>query len=713
MKTLTMIVCLGLLVCGLAFAGEITNMTPGTDKGAIRPEPVGEAPFEVFGGTVNDRVAPFPEGFESATVPNPPAGWLIVNANSDASLWKTSTSSTYRRTGTRGCYYFYNTDGVTGGDDWLFSAAASLTGGTSYRLTFWYKTGGYTETYEIMYGTAQSVAGMTNTIVGSTDVANTVWTQMTYDFTPSATNTYYIGWHCISAPDEYYLAIDDLDLNESPVTGRCCYDNELGHQCMDGIDLAACNALGGTFTLGLTCATDCPLPCNEIALCGPSSEVEPNDACPAPEAQVVIGCDMTLFGLLCPENDLDYYKIVVPAGHRMSVAQFDGDNCLTIPTTCIVTDVYYDDCTLGGSGGTGIWNLSNPGTEPWVVYMKVRGLGTCRAAYKLVAACCPIITCANPIIIPAVFHYEQTVTTCCAVQLYGGTYEDECTGSAWGSGPQTIFRMCLLTDGVVSLNATGPGTADEQMMVFTSCADPIGTCVASQDMEAGSLIGESISGLSLTAGCYYVGISYYSSTGQTCGEITLTIDSDVLLPVELLGFEAVAGDEQVQLRWRTASETGSDHFEIERNGAFAQRISAMGDAAGHSYSWIDRNVNNNQSYHYTLWAVEVNGERSLLSETDATPRAGASFLTDYALHGNYPNPFNPTTEIMFDLPETGNVTLKVFDVMGREVAELVNGEKTAGQHTISFDARGLPSGVYICRMTAGSFSATHKMMLLR
>ncbi|MCX6600288.1 MAG: T9SS type A sorting domain-containing protein [bacterium] len=68
---------------------------------------------------------------------------------------------------------------------------------------------------------------------------------------------------------------------------------------------------------------------------------------------------------------------------------------------------------------------------------------------------------------------------------------------------------------------------------------------------------------------------------------------------------------------------------------------------------------------------------------------------------------------MFDLPEPGSVTVKVFDLMGREVAVLVNGERPAGQHTIRFDARDLPSGMYICRMTANEFTASHKMMLIR
>ena len=83
------------------------------------------------------------------------------------------------------------------------------------------------------------------------------------------------------------------------------------------------------------------------------------------------------------------------------------------------------------------------------------------------------------------------------------------------------------------------------------------------------------------------------------------------------------------------------------------------------------------------------------------------------MHQNYPNPFNPTTTIMFDLVEAGNVEITVFDVMGKEVARLVNGQMGQGRHTISFDAQNLPAGMYLYRMTAGSFSATHKMLLIK
>ncbi len=85
----------------------------------------------------------------------------------------------------------------------------------------------------------------------------------------------------------------------------------------------------------------------------------------------------------------------------------------------------------------------------------------------------------------------------------------------------------------------------------------------------------------------------------------------------------------------------------------------------------------------------------------------------YELLQNYPNPFNPTTVINFSIPKSGLVTLKVYNVLGQEVAELVNDVKPAGNYEVTFDASDLTSGMYIYTITSGNFSSTKKMMLLK
>jgi hypothetical protein len=98
--------------------------------------------------------------------------------------------------------------------------------------------------------------------------------------------------------------------------------------------------------------------------------------------------------------------------------------------------------------------------------------------------------------------------------------------------------------------------------------------------------------------------------------------------------------------------------------------------------------------------------------TNVGSEAGA-FPTAFALMQNYPNPFNPVTMISYSIPARSYVTLSVFNTIGQKVAEIVNEEKEAGVHNVSFDTSGFSSGVYFYRMQAGSFVETKKMVVLK
>ncbi|HSP88659.1 MAG TPA: T9SS type A sorting domain-containing protein, partial [Ignavibacteriaceae bacterium] len=86
---------------------------------------------------------------------------------------------------------------------------------------------------------------------------------------------------------------------------------------------------------------------------------------------------------------------------------------------------------------------------------------------------------------------------------------------------------------------------------------------------------------------------------------------------------------------------------------------------------------------------------------------------NYSLSQNFPNPFNPTTNIEFHIPGSGFVSLKVYDVLGREIATLVNEEKPAGSYEVEFNATSLSSGIYFYELKAGNFIQTRKMILIK
>ena len=116
-------------------------------------------------------------------------------------------------------------------------------------------------------------------------------------------------------------------------------------------------------------------------------------------------------------------------------------------------------------------------------------------------------------------------------------------------------------------------------------------------------------------------------------------------------------------------------------------------------------------------SLEFTGiERS--SQLSSTPLVGVensnnTVVKEFKLYNNYPNPFNPTTNIKYDLPKETFVAIKVYDILGREVVTLVNEKQPSGRYNIKFDASNLASGMYVYRIEAGSFVKSHKMMLLK
>lgn len=186
------------------------------------------------------------------------------------------------------------------------------------------------------------------------------------------------------------------------------------------------------------------------------------------------------------------------------------------------------------------------------------------------------------------------------------------------------------------------------------------------------------------------------------------------LPVNLLDFNAIAGDREVQLNWTTASETNNERFQIARDGSTVAELDAAGNSTvQRHYSWTDANVQNGVEYRYELIAVDASGNREVLRETSATPNSGAGIVTEYALHQNFPNPFNPETQIAFDLVQDGFASLRVFNLLGQQIASLANSEMSAGHHVVNFNGSAFASGVYLYKLDVNGFSATKKLVILK
>jgi hypothetical protein len=200
-----------------------------------------------------------------------------------------------------------------------------------------------------------------------------------------------------------------------------------------------------------------------------------------------------------------------------------------------------------------------------------------------------------------------------------------------------------------------------------------------------------------------------------------------VVPVELTSFTASVGGSNVTLLWTTATELNNSGFSIERKtGGSEYSEAAFVPGFGtttelKSYSFTDEKLSPG-TYTYRLKQIDFNGAFEYSGEVEAEVIAPEEF----ALDQNYPNPFNPSTTIKFTISSAlggGFTILKVYDVLGNEIAILVNEEKPAGKYEVEFSAIGgsasggnaanLSSGVYFYQLRVGGFVQTKKMILTK
>jgi len=210
-------------------------------------------------------------------------------------------------------------------------------------------------------------------------------------------------------------------------------------------------------------------------------------------------------------------------------------------------------------------------------------------------------------------------------------------------------------------------------------------------------------------------INQWGYLGPVDGALIDDFSFDNPLPVELTTFTASVNNNNIELNWETATEVNNYGFNIERkleNGEW----NIVGFVNGHgnsnspkNYSYLDNSVNNNGKYYYRLKQVDIDGSYDYSSTVEIDLKG----QLDYRLNQNFPNPFNPTTSIQFNLPEAGQVKLVVFNVIGEKVAELVNKNMEAGNHDVEFNASELNSGIYVYKIEVNGFIQIRKMMLVK
>lgn len=213
--------------------------------------------------------------------------------------------------------------------------------------------------------------------------------------------------------------------------------------------------------------------------------------------------------------------------------------------------------------------------------------------------------------------------------------------------------------------------------------------------------------------------------------------ADDPLPVELSSFTAAAGNGVVTLRWVTQSELNNERFDVlraqERNGVYQVIGSKPGQGnsnAPTSYSFADNLVANGTTYWYKIADVDVNGVRTEHGPVSATPQAaGTEIITlnsdapaNFKIYPAYPNPFNPSTNLKFDIPAGSqglqDVKVEIYNTIGQKIRTLFEGIAEPATHSLAWDGADdngqiVPGGVYFAVLTTGHFRESVKLTLVK
>jgi hypothetical protein len=341
---------------------------------------------------------------------------------------------------------------------------------------------------------------------------------------------------------------------------------------------------------------------------------------------------------------------------------------------------------------------------------------------------------------PAAFNVNAGTLNAASINITGGTATNQAnlnittgtvtvTGNIAFLGGITTIQKITMGSGTLNiggnLGAGGTFTAGTGTVNFDGTSAQIVGAYTYNNLTIDNLAGATVATPGITVNDI---LNLMSGVLNNSNPVTLGPSGSVQdnggslsapLPVELTSFTAVLQGTSALLKWATATETNNSGFQIERSvegsGVWAEVAFVNGAGTSSSpktYSYEDKNLAPGK-YVYRLKQIDNDGKTTIYNP-NALPKVDAGVSNILQLGGNYPNPFNPTTNIQFSVPQDGYASLKVYNILGQEVATLFSGMAKAGHYIpATFNASRLASGIYFARLQYSNKSLVQRMLLTK
>ncbi len=689
---------------------------------------------------------PLNEGFEGGAIP---ADWTVYDNDGDGNEWYAYNNSTYAHSGNYSAAVAWN---ASGNDDWLITPQLDVTA-ANHTFSFWARSRSsyYLEDMDVKLSTTgNNISDFTVSLDHVTGVPTT-YTQYTYDLSAYIGQQIYIAIVCVSV-DKYYLYVDD-------VTGPNIYVTTPPNPATNPSPSDGATDVSIYTTLNWSSGGGAPTGYKIYFGTDGGGVTSPTN--------IENGTDLGNTTTYDPTPDLaystTYYWQIVPYN--------DNGDATGCPIWSFTTEA---DPNYGGggddNGGYYFANslATNAPSHPYFSWVDISSTGT------------DIIgdlgdeSVGGPYNIGFTFNFFGNDYT----QLYissNGWISFDSQSSAYysnttipnASSPNNI--IALFWD---DLNPASSSVTDKHLYIgnapngdyvislvnypeYGADADGWITCQAIlkqngnikfQYYEHGSSIDLNGATVGIENSDGTAGVQYrYNTSGGPLFGSPLAVEfgmDDQSLPVELNSFIAQAGNNRAFLKWTTQSEVNNLGFEIYRSTSESgeyQMIASYENydnlrGAGnsnttHTYAFTDANVLNGITYYYKLADVSMNGQKHFHGPVSVIPNKNGADLKNtglipktFALKNNFPNPFNPTTTIGFDIPMVPggkiHVDLSIYNMLGQKVRTLVSDVLTPGSYQITWDGRNengaiVANGIYFYGIRTEKFTRFKKMILMK
>ena len=690
---------------------------------------------------------PYTENFDSVTPPTLPDGWT---KESGGKPW--DTDSSYPRSGPNCARSFSGYVGAA--DDWLLSLPLSLQAGKIYSVQYWYRgypNASYDETLHSYWGSGQNSSSMTKLLATYDHFTNSPYREALVRIAPAETANYYLGVHAGSGANGAAIYVDDVYISDATPATLSTADDPGNALDFDGVDdyvsvgavdsirtieLWLKPALSSDVILQLATGQYLQLSSGALDLVGVAGEAvfvngEPSvNVSAATWSHVAVVLPSTISGsdVRLGAGNGDFLQGVVDEFRIWKTArtqtQIQDNAHNTVPTDNADLYVYFKcDHTSGATATDMTSNVINDGAltsmtdADWIASdapcgetgVQVHGTGSGNASS-----------------VGATGKQMQATLSDDAgdsATNYLGIYSS-------GAGDQQIS------------DATLPGGISQRANIIWG-VEEFGAVTAELIFSYGNLPGtDNPSQLALLkrsgVGASWNDVTSSASHNSTAKTFTLSglqsfsefaIGYGTPIAVQLISFDAAIAGDGIKISWQMAEEINQAGYNILRsdskNGVYKKINKSLVFAQGQgvtttNYEYLDA-PENIAPFFYKLDGLSMDGRHEYFGPVEAhflsgVEEQGAPKV--FALRHNYPNPFNPTTTIRYDLAGAVPVSLILYDVTGRLVRILVDEKQSAGRYSIVWNGRdesGMPaaSGIYFLSFKTGDFRFKRKITLMR